>query len=153
MAYRDYETSETVWFKELVGKTLASVTLSESMSNDSITFTTDQGEVFRQVYYDDCCANCRIEEIHGDLQDLVGTPIVMAEESSNKEPDAALAAIRAQAKAEAEAKGDYYSDVESETWTFYKIATIKGSVTIRWYGSSNGYYSESTTFERVVAAS
>jgi hypothetical protein len=76
-------------------------------------------------HYQDCCESVDIEDIVGDLSDLVGNPILRASEDRNRELNT---------------KND-----ESFTWTFYNISTIKGHVTIRWYGSSNGYYSESVS--------
>ena len=147
--YRDYD--KTVDFSELKGKTLVSV----DNEGEQIVFTTIEGEKFRQIYYGDCCASCTVEEVHGDLNDLVGTPILMAEEVSNRDPEPEERARRDKEKEIALANDEYYSDYkyESETWTFYKLATIKGSVTIRWYGSSNGYYSESPTFEKIIEKS
>jgi hypothetical protein len=68
-----------------------------------------------------------VEDITGDLDALVGAPLVVAEESTSGENP----------------EGITKEYQESFTWTFYKFATIKGYVDIRWYGESNGYYSES----------
>lgn len=120
-------------FSDLLGKTIVEV---ESDSDDSILFRTDNGEVYRQYHHQDCCESVYVEDVCGDFEDLIGSPILLAEEveSSENPPDVKPETIEYQ---------------DSFTWTFYKLATIKGSVTIRWYGSSNGYYSESVDFERV----
>lgn len=113
-------------FNDLVGLTLESI---EKKADDVLVFKTVCGRTFRMFHLYDCCESVQIEDIVGDLGDLVGTAILRAEESSNR----------------TDPKKDEWD--ESYTWTFYRIATIKGSVVIRWYGTSNGYYSESADFE------
>lgn len=113
-----------VQFSDLLGKTLTSIT----KTNDELIFTTSRNEKFKSYHEQGCCENVRIEDIEGDLNDLIGTPLLKAEESTNSE-DAF------------KRKMD-----DSFTWTFYKLATIKGYVTIRWLGESNGYYSERVSF-------
>lgn len=117
----------------LKGLTLKRV---ERLPDESIDFEVDDGRVFSMCHEQDCCESVTIDDICGDLQDLVGSPILQAEEVSNEPP----------AKPKSE---EVYCD-ESETWTFYKLATIKGAVTIRWYGTSNGYYSESVDFKEIT---
>ena len=129
----------------LKGKTLEKV----YVKGDEIKFDTAEGNSYRMYHSQDCCESVSIEEIIGDLSDLVGSPILLAEEVSSTEPEPNIKAERDKERAEAEASGGYYYGHDSETWTFYKLSTIKGSVTIRWYGSSNGYYSESVSFEEI----
>jgi len=114
-------------FEDLVGKTLVSV---ENKAGDELVFTLDNGEKYKLYHSQDCCELVTIEDIIGDLDDLVGSPILMAEEATSRENP--------------EGFSREYQD--SFTWTFYKLATIKGYVTVRWYGESNGYYSESVDF-------
>ena len=74
-------------------------------------------------------------DIAGDLLDLIGRPILLAEEVIYERENPSGVEIPA------------YQD--GFTWTFYKLSTMAGSVTIRWYGQSNGYYSERVTFKQV----
>lgn len=116
---------------QLMWKTLVAVVVSDEM--DQITFVTQGGQQFVMYHDQDCCETVSIESISGDLSDLIGTPILLAEESTSGELP------------EGHPAPDGFRD-DSETWTFYKLATSRGYVDIRWYGSSNGYYSESVNF-------
>lgn len=112
--------------RALVGKTLAKIEGAHE-GGTFIVFTCSDGEQFVMFHAQDCCEDVRIDDINGDINDLIGLPITMAEESTNHE--------------------EFYDyDVDSCTWTFYKLATPKGYVNIKWYGESNGYYSESVDF-------
>lgn len=118
----------------LVGKTLKEAIAT----SDSVTFTTDTGERYMMNHVQDCCESVYIECIIGDLQDLVGEPILVAEEVSSYD-DAFKEDIIFTAS----------DGSESCTWTFYKLATKKGYVDIRWLGESSGYYSESVDFDKI----
>lgn len=112
---------------QIVGRTMRSVV---QVGRERIDFVAQTGERWAMYHEQDCCEGVEIEDVAGDLDDLIGSPIVMAEAVKNRSDPA---------------RSDDTHD--SYTWTFYKIATIRGYVTIRWYGSSDGY-SESVSFRR-----
>ena len=113
----------------LRGKTLIKIEVSKNGDEDYLEFITSEGDKFLMVHEQDCCEGVYIEDICGDINDLLDTPILKACESGKDGED---------------------KEFGSSYWTFYKLATIKGSVDIRWYGSSNGYYSETVSFFRKV---
>ena len=112
-------------FDDLKGQTLTAI---ENHGNEEMVFTLANGEQYRLYHSQDCCESVTIDDICGDLDDLIGSPILLAEEVSDRENPAGVEVPEYQ---------------DSFTWTFYKLSTNRGSVTIRWYGESNGYYSES----------
>lgn len=117
-------------FEALLGKTIEKIDGLEKNSEEVI-FHCNDGIKYRMYHDQDCCESVNIEDIIGDISNLIGSPVVMAEEIDNTNEGAPLS--------------DWD---ESYTWTFYKLATNKGYVTIRWYGTSNGWYSESVSFEK-----
>ena len=94
------------------------------VGSSELIFTAEDGRRFIFHHFQDCCESVQIQDIVGDLQDLVGEPLLRAEEESN-------------------ADGPEPEYPDSYTWTFYKFATRKGYVDVRWLGESNGFYSES----------
>lgn len=104
---------------ELEGQTILKV---ESDGLTEIKLYTERG-VYKFFHEQECCEDVTIDDICGDLSDLEDTILVAEERSCDLPPKSK------------------YDD--SFTWTFYHFRTMKGDVDIRWYGASNGYYSES----------
>lgn len=107
-----------VKFSILKGKIFADI----KVSSEEIIFIVDDKEKYLLNHSQDCCECVIVEDVCGDIIELLNSPILLAEESTSDK--------------------DGKGGEESFTWTFYKLATIKGAVTIRWYGRSSGYYSE-----------
>ena len=122
---------ETRIFTELIGQTITSIegAIKES---ECITITLSDGRVAVFDHWQDCCEQVEVEDVCGDINNLIGSPLTMAEEVTHdcETPEGMGLGI----------------PTDSYTWTFYKFATIKGYVTIRWLGESNGYYSERVDF-------
>lgn len=121
----------TTKFSDLLGDIIIKIDVSNN--NTQVTFITMKGKKYRMYHQQDCCESVYLYDGADDLQDILDHPILLAEEVTSREnpPE------------------DQF--IDSFTWTFYKLATVKGNVTLRWLGESNGYYSESVVFEEVVS--
>lgn len=108
----------------LLGQTLYGVHVGKEV----IDMITRGGQHYRFAHRQDCCESVYVEDVEGDIADLLDTPLLRVEVAEDQSDET----------------GD-----DSRTWTFYKFATTKGRVTIRWLGESNGYYSESVDLYEV----
>jgi len=113
-------------FSELKGKTLEAVL----RNGDVICLLTTDGQTYRLHHQQDCCESVTFEDCAGDPALLIGEEILVAEERTDGSND----------------------EYGHSTWTFYNLQTMHGDITLRWYGSSNGYYSESVSIERMPTA-
>lgn len=111
-------------FSELAGQTI--VGIEGKKGSEFIVLTLADGRQMGMAHLQDCCESVTLESIRGQLAAVIGHPVEVAEETSNSQ--------------DATPEGE---ETESYTWTYYYIRTAGGSLVIRWYGTSNGYYSES----------
>ena len=94
-------------FATLKGKVIEEVIGLEKYS-DLVRFLTTDGNIYKLTHIQDCCESVQIEDIIGDINDIIGSEILVAEE------------------VEGSTSEDKEEPSESYTWTFYKLDTIKG---------------------------
>lgn len=106
----------------MVGKTPTRISVNEY--EDELEFWFSDGSELIFYHEQDCCEVVTITDINGDWSDLIGHPILVAEERTS------IPNITTESYL-------------SQTYTFYTFRGVSGSVDVRWLGESNGYYSES----------
>lgn len=111
--------------KDIIGKVPVHI---EQGGDEQITFWFSDGSVCRWYHHQNCCESVDIEDVNGEWTDLLNTPLIVAEERKDVGSE----------------------DYGSYTWTFYTFRSVNGSVDVRWYGYSNGYYSERVDFEMIA---
>jgi len=97
-----------------------------------VVFDLADGRRFGMAHQQNCCEYVRVHSIVGDLQNIIGTPVLSALEIDG------------------DPVGIEFEPSESHTFTTFKITTEKGTVEIIWLGESNGYYGESVSFSEVL---
>lgn len=112
--------NEHVAFEALQG-----LRIDRVLVDGSIYFVTDKG-TFRLWHEQECCEIVTLDDIVGDPQDLKGATVILAEEAQSTESN----------------------DGTRLLWTFYRLVTNQGDVTIRWCGDMNTHYSVEVSFAR-----
>lgn len=112
--------------KPLIGQILTSVE-GASESSDEIVFTPETAlpTRWRMFHNQDCCESVSVEKVEGEVENLLGSPMLSATEEIEDVEDAS----------------------ESATRTTFTLTTAKGTVKIIWFGESNGYYGEGVDFQ------
>lgn len=115
-------------FEELKGKIIKKISISED--KNIIKFLTDE-DIEYQMYHDQtCCEDVYLDDVDNDINLLLNSPILKAQYTTNYTP----------------AMGSR----DSFTWSFYRLGTINGMCVFRWYGTSNGCYSEEADLYEVI---
>lgn len=119
-----YENAKVI--EDIIGKRIMDCWHSE----DEFQLLFNDGKVLRLWHYQDCCETVELTDIDGDIGDLIGGTCNEAEVVNS---------------------GEFEAQHKTMQWTYYKFGTEKGSISLRWYGASNGYYSVDVNHEIVQA--
>jgi hypothetical protein len=126
-----YNWENTSQFFDLKGMTIKNIVL-----DDTTLIETTDGQRFQLVHHQDCCENVGLHTTFGKIEDVIGSPITLAEDDHPGDPEWFISP-------------EYR--YESHTWSRFILETEKGRLEVWFLGSSNGYYGESVSFEKIVS--
>lgn len=117
----NYEIEDIEDIAAVVGKTPTAIW---QVDDDEIFMKFSDGYVLEMFHLQTCSESVVVDDVSGDWSDLIGKPLLVADVRVSYDIP------------RVEGEDDYW------TWTFYTFRGNGGSVDVRWYGSSNGNYSE-----------
>lgn len=113
---------------DVIGKKIVGV-YGGKPGDDTFSISFEDGTSIMFYHEQDCCERVSIDDVCGDIKEMVGQKLLKCSYTTNHDESA---------------KSEYD---DSYTWTFYHFATRKGYVDMKWYGTSNGYYSEYVNYK------
>lgn len=113
--------------KDINGKIIKSIDGLEKGS-EVVSINFMDGSSLIQVHEQDCCESVEVEQVDGDASKHIGATVYELIEKVVEQEDIDKEILPAW--------------VDSITATFYTLKTSKGYIDWRWFGESNGYYSE-----------
>ena len=118
-------------YTEFSGKTIQEVRGCKKHS-DEVTLKFTDGTCLKFYHQQDCCETVLLEDFDTTPEDLVNTNIISIEERISR-------------------SGEGIKPLDnwdhSYTWSFYVIKTSSSTMVLRWYGTSNGWYSETVDID------
>lgn len=124
--HKNYIAVETI--DAVIGKKITAVE-GGRVGDDYFTIRFEDGTSITFYHEQCCCENVDIDDVCGDIDDMVGEVLFKCSFTTN------------------DTDGPKSEWDDSYTWTFYHFATRRGYVDMKWYGTSNGYYSECVSYK------
>jgi hypothetical protein len=115
------------FLQDIIGNTIVEIK-GMVQDSDEIIFTLKNGDKWKMYHEHYCCERVWLEDINGTIENILNSPILRFDEKIQDDKNAP----------------------ECGTFTFYTIATKKGYLDLRWHGESNGNYSESVNFQKIL---
>ena len=124
---------EVKTYTEFSGKTIQEIRGCKKHS-DEVTIKFTDGSCLKFYHQQDCCETVLLEDFDITPEWLIDSKIISVEERISRSEEGVK---------------PLNNWDESYTWSFYVIKTSSSTMVLRWYGTSNGWYSETVDIDHL----